>query len=174
MVWLVVTGVAVAGVVVLIFGVGSLLPRAHSVSRMAHFNRSPREIWMVISDFSEQAAWRSDVRRVELLAGHAGREVWREIDKHGKSMDMETVELVPPRRLARRIANDNLPFSGTWTMEVAEFGEVTALTVTEDGEIDNPGLRFISRFIMGQTTTIDLYLRDLGKKLGVDVTITTV
>jgi uncharacterized protein YndB with AHSA1/START domain len=174
MVWLVVTGAAVVGVVVLVFGVGSLLPRAHSVSRMAHFNRSPREIWMVISDFSEQSSWRDDVRTVERVTGHAGRDVWRETDKSGRSMDMETVELVPPRRLVRRIANDNLPFSGTWTMEVAEFGEVTALTVTEDGEIDNPAFRFISRFIMGQTATIDQYLRALGKKLGADVTITTV
>jgi uncharacterized protein YndB with AHSA1/START domain len=174
MVWLVVTGAAVVGVVVLVFGVGSLLPRAHSVSRMAHFNRSPREIWMVISDFSEQSSWRDDVRTVERVTGHAGRDVWRETDKSGRSMDMETVELVPPRRLVRRIANDNLPFSGTWTMEVADFGEVTALTVTEDGEIDNPAFRFISRFIMGQTATIDQYLRALGKKLGADVTITTV
>jgi uncharacterized protein YndB with AHSA1/START domain len=174
MVWLVVTGASVVGVVVLAFGVGSLLPRAHSVSRMTHFNRSPREIWMVISDFSEQPSWRDDVRSVERVAGHAGRDVWRETDKSGRSLDMETVELVPPRRLVRRIANDNLPFSGTWTMEVAEFGEVTALTVTEDGETDNPAFRFISRFIMGQTATVDQYLRALGKKLGVDVTITTV
>ena len=174
MVWLVVTGAAVVGVVVLVFGVGSLLPRAHSVSRMSHFNRSPREIWTVISDFSEQPTWRADVRRVERVAGPTGRDVWRETDKYGRSMDFETVEMVPPRRLVRRIANDNPPFSGTWTMEVAEFGEVTALTVTEDGEIDNPALRFISRFVMGQTGTIDQYLRALGKKLGVDVTITTV
>ena len=174
MVWLVVTGAAVVGVVVLVFGIGSMLPRAHSVSRMAHFNRSPREIWMVISDFSEQPTWRDDVRSVERVAGHAGRDVWRETDRRGRFMDFETVEFVPPRRLVRRIANDNLPFSGTWTMEVAEFGEVTALTVTEDGEIDNPALRFISRFVMGQTATIDQYLRALGKKLGIDVTITTV
>ncbi len=174
MVWLVVTGVALVGVVVLVFGVGSLLPRAHSVSRMAHFNRSPRAIWMVISDFPGQTAWRADLKRVERIAGRAGRDVWRETDKSGRSLDMETMEMAAPRRLVRRIANDNLPFSGRWTMEVAEFGEVTALTVTEDGEIDNPALRFISRLIMGQTATIDQYLRALGEKLGVDVTITTV
>ena len=59
-------------------------------------------------------------------------------------------------------------------MEIDNYGEVTSLTVTEDGEVQNPLFRFVSRFIMGQTATIDQYLRALGRKLGVDVTITGV
>jgi hypothetical protein len=74
----------------------------------------------------------------------------------------------------RRIADEGLAFGGSWTLEVAEYGEVTSLTVTEDGEIYNPVFRFVSRFITGQTATIDQYLRALGKKLGVEVTITGV
>ena len=59
-------------------------------------------------------------------------------------------------------------------MEIAEYGEVASLTITENGEIYNPVFRFVSRFITGQTSTIDEYLRALGRKLGVEVTITGV
>ena len=54
-----------AGVLVLV--IGSMLPREHHVSRRAHFNRSPAEIWEVITDYAGQTEWRADVRRVERL-----------------------------------------------------------------------------------------------------------
>ena len=86
-------------------------------------------------------------------------------------MTLVTVERLPQRRLVRRIADENLPFSGGWTMEIGEFGEVTSLTVTETGEIENPLFRFMSHYVIGHTSTIDRYLTALGKKLGIDVTI---
>ena len=174
MIWVVVAIGIVIGGSALIVGIGALLPKRHSVSRMAHFNRSAQEIWKVITDFGDQASWRTDISRVERLSDRAGRPVWRETDRRGQSLEIETVESVAPRRLVRRIMNENLPFSGSWTMEVANFGEVTSLTITEDGEVRNPVFRFLSRFITGQTATIDQYLRSLASKLGVDVTITGV
>ena len=175
MIWIVVAvALVVVAVAVLVVSVGATLSKEHHASRMAHFNRSPQEVWEAISDFAEQAAWRSDLRRVKRLPDRNGRPVWEETDNRGQSLMMETVESRPPRRLVRRIANERLPFSGSWTMEIAEYGEVTSLTITEDGEVYNPVFRFVSRFIIGHAATIDKYLRDLGSKLGVDVTITGV
>ena len=160
-----------AGVLVLV--IGSMLPREHHVSRRAHFNRSPAEIWEVITDYAGQTAWRADVRRVERLPDRDGRQVWRETDKRGQGLMMETVESVAPRRLVRRIGNENLAFGGSWTYEIGEFGEVTSLTITEDGEVFNPVFRFMSRFIIGHAATLDQYLRALAKRLGVEVNITS-
>ena len=172
MIWLLVAIGAVMGVAVLVVFVGSMLPKEHSVSRRAHFNHTPEAIWEVISDFANQTSWRTDVRSVERLPDKQGRQLWNETDKRGQTLTFETVESVAPRRLVRRIANENLAFGGSWTMEIGEYGEVTSLTITENGEVYNPVFRFMSRFIIGQTSAIDGYLRALGRKLGVEVTIT--
>jgi len=65
-----------------------------------------------------------------------------------------------------RIAERNLPYSGTWTFELQPAAQGTELNITEDGEVSNPLFRFVSRFIMGHTATIDAYLRALTARLG--------
>ncbi len=174
MIWVFAAIVIIIGVSALITLIGSLLPAKHSVSRMAQYNRSPEDIWDVMTDFANQTGWRNDVLRVERLPDRNGRQLWQETDKRGQAMTLETVEATRPRRLVRRIADENQQFGGQWTYEVGDYGEVTSLTVTEDGEIYNPVFRFFSRVITGQTATIDQYLRALGSRLGVDVTITGV
>ena len=174
MVWVLIAIGSVVAVSAVVVVIGAMLPKEHSVSRMAHYNRSPADIWEVITDYAGQVAWRSDLLRVERLPNRGGREVWQETDKRGQALDFETVESNSPRHLVRRIANENLQFGGAWTLDISDFGEVTSVTITENGEVYNPVFRFISRFIIGQTATIDGYLRDLGTKLGVDVDVTGV
>jgi hypothetical protein len=43
--------------------------------------------------------------------------------------------------------------------------------ITEEGEVYNPVFRFISRFVIGQTRTIETYLRDLGTATGQQIEI---
>ncbi|HMA23731.1 MAG TPA: hypothetical protein VKP00_07045, partial [Gemmatimonadaceae bacterium] len=40
------------------------------------------------------------------------------------------------------------------------------VTIVERGSVYNPLFRFVSRFFMGHTATIDAYLRALGKRFG--------
>ena len=68
------------------------------------------------------------------------------------------------RRLVTRIADTGLPFGGQWTYELVPDGEGTRLTITEDGEVYNPLFRFVSRFVMGHTATIERYLDDVEKR----------
>jgi hypothetical protein len=174
MVWIISLIAITATLVALVVTIGSMLPRVHHVSRRAHFNFSPVEIWEIITDYAGQASWRTDVRRVERLPDRNGHPVWRETDRRGQALEIESVESVAPLWLVRCIVNENLAFGGSWTYELGEYGEVTSVTVTEDGEVYKPVFRFINRFIIGQTATIDAYLRALAKRLGVDVTITSV
>ena len=171
--WLVALLATLVAAGLIVLAMGSMLPREHHVSRRAHFNRPAAEIWGVITDYAGQTAWRADVRRVERLPNQHGRQVWRETDKRGQGLLMETVESDAPRRLVRRIVNENLAFGGGWTYEIGEYGEVTSLIITEDGEVYNPVFRFMSRFIIGHAASIDQYIRALGKKLGVEVNITS-
>jgi hypothetical protein len=60
-----------------------------------------------------------------------------------------------------------LPFGGTWTFEVTPIGDGgSVVRITEDGEVYNPVFRFVSRYFMGYTATIDSYLKALGAKFG--------
>ena len=174
MIWVLLAVGVIVGASALVVLIGALLPKAHVVSRMALINRSPEDIWQVVTDYEDQASWRTDLRRVERLPDRAGHHVWEETDGRGQALMFETVESISPRRLVRRIANEDLAFGGSWTYEIGEYGEVTSLTITEDGEVYNPVFRFVSRFIVGHATTIDQYLRALGSKLGVEVTIRSV
>ena len=76
------------------------------------------------------------------------------------------VESAPPRRLVTRIADQNLPYGGSWTYDLTPDGSGTHLTITEHGEVYNPIFRFVSRFIMGHTSMMDGVLRALGTRHG--------
>ena len=171
MLWLVVGIVVLAAAAALIGGIGAAMPRAYSVSRRAQFNRSQWDVWRTVTDYPRQVTWRDDVSHVDRLPNRGGMRVWRETDRRGRSMVLETVESAPPRRLVRRIANDDPAVGGSWAFDIEEIGEVTVVTLTEEGEVYNPFLRFVSRVIVGQAAAIDGYLTALGRELSADVFI---
>lgn len=162
---LVLLGMLVA-LLVLIVAIGALLPRQHEARATAHYQPKPEIVWAAISDYKSYPQWRSDVRGVDILPPVNGNPSWRE---HGPSGDIayEIVELRPPSRLVTRIADRNLPFGGTWEYDLQPApGGGSVLTITEKGEVYNPVFRFISKFVMGQHSTINRYLRSLGRKFG--------
>jgi hypothetical protein len=68
--------------------------------------------------------------------------------------------------MVTRIADSKLPFGGTWAYEIVPASNSCTLTITEDGEVYNPLFRFVSRFVIGHTATLDGYLKALSTKLG--------
>lgn len=162
---LVLLGMAVALLVVIVC-VGALLPKAHVVHSSARYSAKPDAVWAAINDYKAFPQWRSDVRGVEVLPPKNGNPSWRE---HGSNGDIayEVVESRPPSRLVTRIADPNLPFGGTWEYDLQPApGGGSILTITEHGEVYNPVFRFVSKFVMGQRSTINRYLRSLGAKFG--------
>jgi uncharacterized protein YndB with AHSA1/START domain len=148
---------------ILIVVIGALLPQKHRVSRTVSLHQPAEVVWHLISG---PPTWRPDIRKYEELPPHDGHRMWRETDKHAQAITYEAVESSPTSRLVTRIADPKLPFGGTWTYEITPAASGCSLTITEDGEVYNPLFRFVSRFIMGHTATIDAYLKALGQKLG--------
>ncbi len=85
-------------------------------------------------------------------------------------MTLETLEAVPPTRLVQRIADPDLPFSGSWTYEIEPVTGGATLTITENGEVHNPIFRLMSR-LFGLGKTAEDYLEALGQKFGDEVTV---
>ena len=157
------------GLGLLIALIGALLPRAHVATRSATYTRKPAEIFAVISDLAAQPSWRSALKSVEILPPRNGLVCFRENSRHG-AITYVIQEDIPPTKKVTQIADENLPFGGTWTYEIVPETSGSLLRITEHGEIKNVLFRFLARFVFGYEGTIDTYLRDLGKRFGETVT----
>jgi hypothetical protein len=161
--WLLIAALAIAGLVILVVVIGVLLPQKHKVSRTVSLHQPAETVWALISG---PPTWRPDVTNYQELPPHDGHRTWSETDKHGQTIPYEAIEATPPRHMVTRITDAKLPFGGTWTYDIVPSGNACTLTITEDGEVYNPLFRFVSRFIIGQTATLDGYLKALNAKLG--------
>lgn len=148
--------------------IGMLLPKAHTASRSAVFKGTPGQLFALIDG---PQTWRSNVKKYEPIPDPNGRRQWRETDDQGHTITFEEVERHPPTLLKTQIVTPNLPYSGTWTLNLEPMDGATVLRITEQGAVYNPVFRFVSRFVIGQTRTIEAYLRDLGKATGQQVEI---
>jgi hypothetical protein len=159
----------VVGILVLsilaIIAIGYSLPVSHVATRAIVLREKPEQVFALISDFKDEPAWRSDVRRVEILPEEDGHTRFRETSTHG-AITMVVLESTPPQRLVSKIEGKNLPFGGRWIFDIFPAAEGCRLNITERGEIYNPVFRFVSRYMIGYTGTIDGYLRSAAKKLG--------
>lgn len=154
----------IAALVVIVFGVGLLLPVDHTASVSRVVEGTPEEVWAVITDVEEFATWRTDVDRAERLETREGWPVWREEGASG-SLTLEVTGIEPARRLVTRIADEGLPFGGIWTYELEPSGTGTLVTVTENGEIYSPVYRFVARFFLGYEGTLLAYVDALQAEM---------
>ena len=155
----------VVGLGLIVVVVGYLLPVKHIATVAAQVPATPAQVWEALTDVAAYPKWRGDLASVEILPTDSGHVAWRE---HGKndaiSFAIEQAE--PPRRLVTRITDKSLPFGGAWEYVVTPEGTGSRVQITEHGEVKNVIFRFVSRFVMGHTATIDAYLADLRRKLG--------
>jgi hypothetical protein len=163
---------AIGTVILAVLLIGLALPVRHRAGREATYPRPASDLFKAISTPSDFPSWRSGVTRVEMLPPSDGKTRFRETGKDG-SITYEVERSLDQRELATRIADPSLPFGGTWTYSLIPKGDSTTLRIVEDGEVYNPIFRFVSRFVIGHTATIDRYLQDLGKKFGQNSVRTT-
>lgn len=154
--------------VALVALVGLFLPKSHVATSTARYARSADEVFKAISDFAALPAWRKDLTKIERRPDQNGHSVWREDGDFG-SITYEVTEMVPPKRLVTRIADPDLPFSGSWTYEVKPVAGGATLTITENGEVKNPIFRFMSRFVFGQSSTMKTVQTSLARSFGEEV-----
>ena len=123
--------------------VGYSLPVQHEAARSAEFNKSPEQVFALVSDLKNYGSW------------------WPE----GTETRVAVVERVPPSRFVTKIDKPDAPFGGTWTMEIEPTPAGSRLTITERGEIYNPVFRALARFVFGHTSTLDSCLAAARQRL---------
>jgi hypothetical protein len=166
--WVLLIGAGLALLVAIVAVAGAMLPRDHHATRQARYRQGPEAIYFVLAG---PVDWRSDIKASGSLPDRDGRKQWWEQDSHGHKVAYELVEDKMPSRRVTRIAEKNLPFGGTWTVDIFPATEGSIVRITEDGEIHNVIFRFMARFFFGYTASIESFLRDLGHRFGELTTI---
>ncbi len=157
--WIFSTLAVFAGIVLVIYAIGYFLPERHTVSAARELNLTAEKTWQMLTDFENYPSWRSDINAVKSLSPTT----WTEVDMYGDQITYEQVQKIDQRRLITRITTEDLPYSGQWIFDIDANGENCILTIEEQGIVYNPFFRFISKFIIGQTSGIEQYLDDLEK-----------
>ena len=157
-------GLLVLAGLVLYF-LGRSLPERHT-ARVSVMLPAPRtKVWALITDYADMAAWWPAVKAVRLET-RANGEVWAwNKDAHDREIAFRTKEEQAPVKLVREIMGDDLPFGGTWTMELAEEGGQTRLTVTEDGFVKPPLFRAIMQYFIGPEKTMKDFTTNLAQRV---------
>lgn len=161
--------VSVVGSLVLLVGImaliGSQLPKTHVASRSILVRKSPQDVYAVVRDFGSAPKWRSDLKQVDVEPRQGGPIYFREVG-NSDSVNYELIEDVPAQRMATKIRDTDLGYSGQWTYTFTPENGGTRVTIREDGEVSNVLFRFMSRYVFGHTATIDTYLNSLAKHFG--------
>lgn len=166
--WIVATLAVVGGVVLLAFGVGSLLPREHVATSAITLRQAPESVWAVVRDLSTTPRWWDEVTTSTRVADDAGREVWHQ-GTGSFSMNLVVADATEPVRLVTAIdGGADAAFGGTWTHNLVRVSGGTRVIVTEAGWVANPLFRVLTR-LMGYHRTLDSYLAALGRRFGEDV-----
>jgi len=172
--WILIVGGVIAALVIIVIAIGAILPRDHTAAMTARVAATPESVWSTLTNPAEFPSWRRDVKTVDVLPPTPTGPSWREHSAQGAiTFVVDAAER--PKRLVGRIADKNLPFGGSWEYLIEPDGPSNSrVTIVERGSVYNPIFRFVSRFFMGQTATIDAYLRALGKRFGSEPTPTVV
>lgn len=165
-VFLALLGALVAGVLA---AVGMGLPENHEATRAAVIPSPIESVFATINTPETYPEWRKDVEKVELL----GNDRFREFGPNGP-MVLRITEREPFSKLVVALDDPEQPFTGAWTVELEPdrgASDRTRVRITERGSVPNPLFRAIAKFTQLPTDSIDRYLKALGRRFGVDVTI---
>lgn len=158
---------SLVALIALVALIGALLPVKHHVTREATYKTSAEKLFALISTPTDYPKWRTGVKSVEMLPTGGGLPKWTETSSDG-TITFAVTQSVPGVQLVTTIADKSLPFGGSWTYVLAPAGGgpgSTTLRITEDGEVYNVIFRFMSRFVFGQASTIEKYLKDVGARV---------
>jgi hypothetical protein len=165
--WVIIATVFAITVLLGIFAAGAMLPLGHVASRKVKLNQTPDAVWQAINNHPDEPNWRPELKSIERLADVNGHPAWQENYKDGMKLLLEDTESVPAKKLVRKVAESRNMFSGQWEFEITPAAAGSSiLQITERGQVPNPLFRFVSRFIMGHTKSMEQYMTALAKKFG--------
>ena len=160
--WLLWIAAVPVGAGLVVFVVGSLLPKDHVARAEAIVAAPPAEVAALVREVERQPGWRRSVTGIEIVRREGG--VLRYIERSGgDAILFDFAEERPDALFRTTIADPDLPFGGSWTIALAPAAAGTRVAIEEQGSVTNPIFRFVSRFVFGHDGTMKAYLADLQR-----------
>lgn len=166
--WLLYTALILVGLVLLAAGVlgvlGRFLPKEHTSSGSVDLNAPQEQVYALINDIGAFPTWCKDFTKMERLPDHDGKERWRQFMGRNSFTSVNEV-MEPPRRVVRRVDDDNKLFGGTWDHVIEPTGPTTCrLTITEKAHVSSDIPRAMMHYIIGEDYTIKKFLKAVKDK----------
>ena len=160
--------IAIAGIILLVFIAGLLLPDERTATSECFYNASPEKVYNALINNADYG-YRSDLEEIVIVEEKDGIEVWEEIAKNGSVIRFRTVRKVPHSLYEFEIVKGN-GFTGYWKgeLKVTSTGG-THFTSTEIIRMKNPFLKVASRLFFDLEKFMHTYQNDLRVKLSEDI-----
>lgn len=155
-------GLGIAVIAGLAAAWGSSLPREHVAASQIVLAQPIDQVFAVVRNPAALVGTWGDLTSAERVPGPGGRETWQQV-VGGDPMRIMVTSVRPPTQLVTTIdAAPDAVFGGTWTYQLRSVPEGTEVTITENGWIENPLFRVMSR-VFGHHASLEGYLRALGQ-----------
>lgn len=150
-----------------VFVMGYRLPEAHTATVARELQAPVDRVYNEIATPSAYPKWRSGIQRVDVIEAQPDSGLGPRFREHGLGDETtyEILEQIENKLFVTSIADEGLPYGGTWTFELEPTATGTLVRITEEGEVYNPFFRFVSKYVMGHTRGIETFLDDLQTRL---------
>ena len=154
--------ISIVAIIAIVLIVGFTLPSERTFTRTSVLKSDIDKVYNLVTDFKNQATWRSDVKEIIVIDDNT----WTEVPKKGTAITFKVkqkvenvifeIEIIEPKN-----------FQGYWvgTFKQNALNE-TAIEFKEVVTISNPFFRTLSYLFIDLDKTMDLYLQNLKQKLG--------
>lgn len=161
---IVVTLGLLSAAVLIMFILGSALPREHIATASTMIHAPQGRIWSLMEDLDAQPHWRTSLKSIEALPNDSdGHRCWAEVQR-GMRIPLceETVDAPTTRVVA--IADPTLNYGGRWTYNLTALTpDTTQVTILEEGTVDSPLWRFVGHYLFHEDTFLKRYEADLQR-----------
>lgn len=150
--------------VLLLGGLGHLLPEQQGATLSRVFRESPEVLWQLLADLDNHPTWRRELTRLERLPDHDGQPSWIEY-RGGEAEAVRLADARAPLRLVTERVAPAGPPPASWTWELAPVEGGSRLTLTRLVRVERPLARAIGFVFQAPRREVERALADLTARL---------
>ena len=162
MFWMVRAFAVLLLIVLIVLGLGYLLPAERNTTTTTLIDALPDRVYQILTDVEKQTVWRTELR--SLTVQERGELVgWTEVRESGLDIRVHETAKAANRQYDVSFETSN-GIRGTLAgaLESSSEGR-TKLTVVETVIVDNPLMRVVCYVFLNLDTVMDTYLGDLNR-----------
>lgn len=159
--------VAAVLLVVLVYGVGLMMPAERGVTKTTLIDGLPELVYRIATEVEKYAEWRSDLRSLS-IDERGDLASWTEVREGGATLRCRIVVKEPLRKYVVEYESSS-GIHGRWEGAFEPSSEDrTKLTCTETVVIDRPLFRLPAYLLMNIGARLDVLLGDLNRRAAIE------